>query len=188
MKITIRTLVVMLIIFGLISCNTTKVVNLEELPNFSRQCYEVKQDSFIYTVKKCIENNLACYGIQSYGFQKSSKEQFRNVPNSRKELETNTAYWNKRFDQIQNVTGFYGGIIIGTIDKNTKFNIYNLAYQEWGTWGHFWKIKIKILTGEYKGKIIQVSDLIYLPPPSWLKGSSYEMGPVWKEQYVGKCE
>ena len=118
-------------------------------------------------------------GIQSFGT-------WSPYAKSIKDFENDREHWNRLFNEMK-PPGFKGGKIIGIIPKGTIFKIHKLEEQEYGAWGNFWKIQIKLLSGEYENKILQLPDLIQLPGPTWLNDKKFVDGPELNQSFSGAC-
>lgn len=68
---------------------------------------------------------------------------------------------------VENI--FWKKQVIGSLPLGTQVRIAQV-YQDWsGSWGHFLRIKVEVLEGEFHGLIAEVPSIApYHPRPRWI--------------------
>lgn len=188
MKCLLCRLCALIILLNVTACKSIDLAQSVGYNNFKDACFELNLDSYLYTHNYC-DSESKCFGIQSYGLQNSRiNEKTRFIPNSQLELESNLKKWNKIITETDTIGGLKSSKYVGTVKKSDKLKIKKIEYESIFSYGSLWRVQATIISGEHKGKTVQIPDMFYLQAPTWLKHSSFKDGPVVDEKFLSICQ
>ncbi|MCO7188170.1 MULTISPECIES: hypothetical protein [unclassified Pseudoalteromonas] len=153
--------------YYLMGCSASpNLANDTRYAQFSSQCYQLSQDSFLYTMNYCKGETKECFGIQAFGAQSNRSEQGRHVPNTLEELHANPARWNARIERWSGTAGLRDSEYVASVPKGSRFKIVGLFRDTYGTMGTYWYIQIQFEDTQ-QNKVVAVPSPYYLLQPYW---------------------
>lgn len=180
MKALIRAIMVL----SLASCTSLKDYSEDDrFSDFVGACYQLNEDSYIYSLNHCLDDSGSCFVIQSFG----TSEGDEMLPNSKAEFEVQSDRWLKNIKRLARVGGRETIKLGGFAPRGSKFSVQKILNGEQGTLGKFWFVAIQFEGESLNGKSVFVPTPYKYLSPSWVENSRPEQGPVWNRKFVSKC-
>lgn len=151
--------------------------------NFIGSCYEIKRDSYLYSLEYCKNDADKCYSIQAF----NNNYQDSDLPKSEIDFEVSPIKFLENIKHLARISGLEPINLGGFAKKGFKFKVRDIFYGDLGSLGPFWYVSIEFEDPLLKGKSVFVPTPHKYLYPSWTKISSLEQGPVWDSDFVQKC-
>jgi hypothetical protein len=148
--------------------------------------YKTAKDGFLYEARCAdidskVQSTEWCVGIQAFD---SGNELFKTPPGyndyvASKEMWDKELFTKLAFEKQRS--------IITPLKEGTTIEINRMVAYPWGSNGYYWALRAVIISGEHKGKEVELPTNYVLAFPTWLIENDVRKPPVFDQEYLVAC-
>lgn len=171
-------------------CSGCAVVDKTHDPmarSFIGTYFKLVKDGYLYEavcadINAKLQSTESCTGIQTF----DSGNEYSQTPKNYESYLKSRNDWDKKlfkklaFEKRRTITT--------PIPKGTIFKMTRLVQFPWGSNGSYWAIRGEVISGKDKGLEIEFPTNSVLVFPRWLDGYGVRKLPVFKDEYLVRCQ